>query len=196
VLPRYDRLRSELAVGQFRDLVNEARREPTLREVRAVATAKSGNYTVRGPLELGATLAGAPPAVLRDLGRYGAAIGEAFQLRDDLLGLFGTPAVTGKPVGEDLHARKATCVMVLARDLADRATRRELARLAVVDELTDADVRRYLEIITETGARASTEAVIADQLAAGLAAIEHTEMPAEARERLGHLARLCVDRAS
>lgn len=194
VLPRYDRLRSELAVGQFRDLVNEARREPALAAVRSVARAKSGNYTIRGPLEMGADLAGAAPAVLRDLGRYGEAIGEAFQLRDDLLGLFGTPEVTGKPVGEDLYARKATYVLVLARELAGPLARRELARLAARAELTPSDVRRCLEIITETGARSHTERFIAERLSSGLAAIEHTDMPAEARERLGQLARLCVDR--
>jgi geranylgeranyl diphosphate synthase type I len=194
VLPRYDRLRSELAVGQFRDLVNEARREPALSAVRSVAQAKSGNYTIRGPLELGADMAGAPPAVLADLGRFGEAIGEAFQLRDDLLGLFGAPEVTGKPVGEDLYARKATYVLVLARDLAGPAARRELARLTARAELTAADVARCLEIITETGARAHTERYIADRLATGLAAIEHTYMPGEARDRLGQLARLCVDR--
>ncbi len=194
VLPRYDRLRSELAVGQFRDLINEARRQPTLRAVREVARAKSGNYTVRRPVELGAALAGTSPAVLDNLGRYGAAIGEAFQLRDDLLGLFGSPEVTGKPVGEDLYARKATYVVVLTHGLADRSAEQELARLDDLETLTPADVERYLDIITETGARAHTERFIEDCLAVGLAAIETTDMPDEARERLGHLGRLCVDR--
>ena len=70
------------------------------------ARRKSGNYTVRRPLEIGAAMAGCAPEVLDALGGYGAAIGEAFQLRDDLLGVFGSPTVTGKPVGTDLRRRR------------------------------------------------------------------------------------------
>ncbi|WP_083661111.1 polyprenyl synthetase family protein [Actinophytocola xanthii] len=194
VLPRYDRMRSELAVGQFRDLVNDARRQPSLDDVREVARAKTGDYTVRGPVELGAELAGAPPALLATLGRYGDAIGEAFQLRDDLLGLFGKPEVTGKPVGEDLLARKATSVMVLARELAGVRSRRELARMDVLERLEPSDVERYLAIVDGSGARERAERLIDQRLGEGLAALDEANLPARARARLAHLARLCCDR--
>jgi geranylgeranyl diphosphate synthase type I len=193
-LPRYDRMRSELAVGQFRDLVNDARRVPALADVREVARAKSGDYTVRRPLELGAELAGASPGQLAALGRYGAAVGEAFQLRDDLLGLFGTPGVTGKPVGEDVLARKATTVMVLARERAGGDVRRELARLDVLDRLAAADVDRYLEIVERTGAREQAERLVDQRLAEGMAALAEGHLPAAARARLAHLAHLCGNR--
>ncbi len=97
VWPRYDRMLSTLAVGQFRDLVNESRRSPSFRNVRDVARAKSGDYSVRAPLELGADLAGGSPELLAGLGRFGDAVGEAFQFRDDVLGAFGSPRATGKP---------------------------------------------------------------------------------------------------
>jgi geranylgeranyl diphosphate synthase type I len=196
VLPRYDRMRSGLAVGQFRDLVNDARRLPTLHDVREVARAKSGDYTVRGPLELGAGLAGAPPALLGALGRYGAAVGEAFQLCDDLLGLFGTPEVTGKPVGDDLRSRKATTLLVLARERADGRARRELTRLDLLDHLTPSDVDRYLDVIAATGAREQAERLIEQRLTEGMTALADAFLPAETRARLVHLAHLCGNRNS
>jgi geranylgeranyl diphosphate synthase type I len=193
-LPHYDRMRSDLAVGQFRDLVNDARRLPALRDVRDVARAKSGDYTVRGPVELGARMAGAGPALLRALGTYGSAVGEAFQLRDDLLGLFGTPEVTGKPVGEDLVSRKATTVMVLARELAGVRSRRELARLDILERLEASDVDRYLEIVEATGARERAERLIDRRLADGLAALAEADLPVVAHDRLAYLAQLCGNR--
>lgn len=193
-LPRYDRMRSELAVGQLRDLVNDARRRPALADVRAVARAKSGDYTVRGPLELGAELAGAPPALIGALGRYGAAVGEAFQLRDDLLGLFGAQDDTGKPVGEDVAARKATTVLVLARELADTAQRTRLTRLDRLAALDESDVDEYLDVVVATGARERTERLIEQRLRDGLTALTDAVLPDEARQRLIHLAELCGNR--
>lgn len=193
-LPRYDRMRSDLAVGQLRDLVNDARRRPALPDVRAVARAKSGDYTVRGPLELGALLAGAPASLLAALGRYGAAVGEAFQLRDDLLGLFGTPERTGKPVGEDLLARKATTVLVLARERADSAQRRRLAGLDRLPALNQSDVDEYLAVLAATGAREQTERLIEERLRDGMTALTEAVMPDDARRRLTHLADLCGNR--
>ncbi len=194
-LPRYDRMRSDLAVGQFRDLVNDARRQPALHDVRAVARAKSGDYTVRGPLELGAALAGGAPALIGALGRYGSAVGEAFQLRDDLLGLFGTPDRTGKPVGEDLLARKATTVMVLARERADTVQRRRLARLDRLPELRRSDVDEYLDVVAAVGAREQAERLIERRLRDGMTALANVALPDGARQRLAHLADLCGNRS-
>ncbi|PRC45455.1 polyprenyl synthetase, partial [Mycobacterium sp. ITM-2017-0098] len=87
--PRYDAMRAELAVGQFADLVNDTVTFPALEDVLDIARRKSGNYTVRRPLEIGAALAGCDDRTLSALGDYGGAVGEAFQLRDDLLGVFG-----------------------------------------------------------------------------------------------------------
>ena len=118
--PRYDAMRTELAVGQFADLANDVRDLPSMDTVLEVARRKSGNYTVRRPLEIGAAMSGCSDRTISGLGRYGEAVGEAFQLRDDLLGVFGAEAVTGKPDGQDLIERKATSVVIAAHQLADR----------------------------------------------------------------------------
>jgi geranylgeranyl diphosphate synthase type I len=172
--PRYDTLRGELAVGQFADLVNDARSRPTLDEVLDVTRRKSGNYTVRRPLELGAALAGCDERTLAVLGEYGELVGEAFQLRDDVLGVFGRPAVTGKPSGDDLRERKATSVVVVATQLATSSQEAELSRLSRRETLDDADVDRWRQLIAETGARIRIEQMISrrvsaacDRLAAG-----------------------------
>src|SRR5437588_13072267 len=97
--------------------------------VLEVARRKSGNYTVRRPLEIGAAMSGCSDRTISGLGRYGESVGEAFQLRDDLLGVFGAESVTGKPDGQDLVERKATSVLIAAHQLADPPTRRQLPEL-------------------------------------------------------------------
>lgn len=164
--PRYDTLRGELAVGQFADLVNDARRSPTLDEVLDVTRRKSGNYTVRRPLELGAALAGSDERLLAVLGEYGELVGEAFQLRDDVLGVFGRPSVTGKPSGGDLREHKATSVVVLATELAAPSQLARLSRLARREFLDDADVDQWRQLITETGATTRIEQMISRRVTA------------------------------
>src|SRR5215217_1452891 len=151
VWPRYDAMRIELAVGQFADLVNDAGGFPSLDKVLDVSRRKSGNYTVRRPLELGAAMAGCGEHVLTILGRYGDAIGEAFQMRDDLLGIFGSPAVTGKPCGSDLRERKATSVVAAAYQLGDSTLRRQLRVFMSAENLADDDILRWRELIAATG---------------------------------------------
>ncbi|GAB3686836.1 polyprenyl synthetase family protein [Saccharopolyspora tripterygii] len=160
--PAYDQMRSELAMGQFADLVNDARRLPGLEDVLAVARSKSGNYTVKRPLEIGALLAGCDAEVLDVFRRYGTLVGEAFQLRDDLVGVFGTPR---EPGGADLWDRKATTVVVLARDLAPPVARERMAELFSADELDSSDVDQWRELIASTGARDRAEKLIADRVA-------------------------------
>ena len=100
------------------------------------------------------------------LGRYGTAVGEAFQLRDDLLGIFGSASVTGKPSGGDLRDRKATSVVVAAHHLADSATRSELTALSQSDELDESDIERWRALISTTGAVDWIEDMITDRVAA------------------------------
>ncbi len=164
--PRYDTLRGELAVGQYADLVNDARNSPTLDQVLDVTRRKSGNYTVRRPLELGAALAGCDEHVLSVLGDYGALVGEAFQLRDDLLGVFGRPSVTGKPSGGDLRERKATSLVVLAGELATPGQRAQLTCLSSQEVLDDGQIDHWRRLIAETGAAARIEQMISSRVAA------------------------------
>ena len=194
VWPRYDDMRSELAVGQLADLTNDIREFPTLTEVFDIAQRKSGNYTVRRPLELGAAMAGCAPPVVDMLGDYGRLVGEAFQLRDDVLGVFGNSAVTGKPSGEDLRERKATTLIVLAQQLADPELRARLNRLwrsAVID---DAAVDEGCAVITASGAHRRAEQMITDRVGAAERLLEDADLDDTVTTRLRAMARLCTDR--
>jgi geranylgeranyl diphosphate synthase type I len=193
--PRYDTLRGELAVGQFADLVNDARGEPTFDEVLDVIRRKSGNYTVRRPLELGAALAGADEHTLAVLGDYGALVGEAFQLRDDVLDVYGRPDVTGKPSGGDLREHKATSVVVLAADMASPAQDAELSRLSRRDHLDDADLDRWRELIIDTGATARMEQLISERVAAACDRLAAGGLSPFVRRALTELAVRYTDRA-
>ena len=162
--PVYDRMRGELAVGQLADLVYDARHLPPMETVLATSRQKSGNYTVRRPLELGAALAGCDRGVRDALGCYGALVGEAFQLRDDLLGVFGAPSVTGKPSGGDLREHKATSVIALAAELAGPGQHAELGRLHARPHLSGPELDRLRELITDTGAVSRIEQMIGSRV--------------------------------
>jgi geranylgeranyl diphosphate synthase, type I len=194
--PRYDAMRSELAVGQFADLVNDVGGLPTLDQVLEVARRKSGNYTVRRPLEIGAAMAGCGDFTLTWLGRYGDAVGEAFQLRDDLLGIFGAPEVTGKPVGADLAEHKATSVVVAAHHMADPCLRSELDELMSTADLDEVDVDRGRSLIAATGAVERIETMIADRLLRASQAIDHSRLDDAVRSALLHMASACTQRAA
>ncbi|WP_084466503.1 polyprenyl synthetase family protein [Nocardia arthritidis] len=196
VWPRYDSMRVELATGQFADLLNDARLEPALDSVLAIARAKSGNYTVRRPLEMGAAMAGCGATVVDALGRYGAAIGEAFQLRDDILGIFGSQAVTGKPADSDLAERTATSVVVLARELATSAARAELSDLLHRPRLGTAEIARARTLITESGAPARIETMIAELVDSAHGALDAANLSTPMRAALAYMAAACTERVA
>ncbi len=193
--PRYDTLRGELAVGQFADLVHDARGKPTFDEVLDVIRRKSGNYTVRRPLELGAALAGADEDTLAVLGDYGGLVGEAFQLRDDLLGVFGRPSVTGKPSGGDLREHKATSVVVLAADMASPVQDAELSRLSARPDPDEADLDHWRRLIAGTGAPDRIEQLIGDRVTVACGRLAGSDLSPFVRHALTELAVRYTDRA-
>jgi geranylgeranyl diphosphate synthase, type I len=196
VWPRYDAMRTELAVGQFADLINDAGRRPSLDTVLDVSRRKSGNYTVRRPLEMGAAMAGCGEQVLTMLAGYGDAIGEAFQMRDDVLGIFGSPAVTGKPSGSDLTERKATSVVAAAYHLAAPTLRRQLRELMSADQLDDGDVHRWRDLIVATGAVDWIEGLIDSRLTRALNMVDDSEIRPAVRIALADMAAACTERAA
>jgi geranylgeranyl diphosphate synthase, type I len=196
VWPRYNDMRIELAIGQFADLVNDARAFPTLDEVLDTLRRKSGNYTVRRPLEIGGAMAGCAPEIIDALGGYGAAIGEAFQLRDDLLGVFGSPTVTGKSVGIDLAAHKATSVVVAAHQLAGAGLRRQLSELMSAPTLAAADAERWRALIIASGAVQWIEQLIGERLTQALDCLDTARIPEMTRAALHDMAVVCTRRAA
>jgi geranylgeranyl diphosphate synthase type I len=164
--------------------------------VLEVARRKSGNYTVRRPLEIGAAMAGCDVRVLDALGDYGTAIGEAFQLRDDIIGIFGSPEVTGKPNGGDLIERKATSVVVAAHQLADASTRRQFRQFMTDDRLDDAALEHWRTLIRRTGAVQRIEELIDDRVEAALKALDGNIIDHRLTAALIDMAGLCTRRAA
>jgi geranylgeranyl diphosphate synthase type I len=194
--PRYDAMRTELATGQFADLALDIRKSPSLESVLRVARMKSGNYTVRRPLEIGAAMAGCDDRTLTRLGEYGVAVGEAFQLRDDMLGIFGSPETTGKPNGGDLIERKATTVMVTAHQMADPATREQFGELINSGRLDDTDLERWRNLIVATGAVQRIEDLIAERVQAAHQALDDSRIDRSVRAELLDMASICTRRAA
>lgn len=145
----------DVVIGQGLDVLGHAA------DVEVMHDLKTGSYTVRGPLALGATLAGAPAATLDALHRYAVPLGIAFQLRDDLLGTFGAPEETGKPVGNDLRTGKRTAILAEAEARLDAGGRAALARAFGRAEASDAEVRDATEALEACGARATVAARLA-----------------------------------
>ena len=133
---------------------------------------KTGSYTVRGPLRLGAILASASPKTLRALDRFALPVGVAFQLRDDLLSAFGEPKRTGKPLGNDLRAGKRTRCLVAGLKLARGKDLRTLRHAVGNARASDGQVRAALAVLETSGARAAIEARVAELSAAAMREIK------------------------
>jgi geranylgeranyl diphosphate synthase type I len=170
--PVYDTMRIELMAGQYLDVLEQAAGEASVERALRVARYKTAKYTIERPLHLGATLAGASEAVLEALSRYGLPLGEAFQLRDDVLGVFGDPSETGKPAGDDLREGKRTVLVAEALAVATPAQRALVARLLGDPRLDASGVAALREVLVETGALDATERLIAQGLDAALDALE------------------------
>ncbi len=154
-LRAFTRIHQDVIVGQQIDMIGRAA------DVEAMHALKTGSYTVRGPLALGATLAGAPAETLAALDAFAAPVGVAFQLRDDLLGTFGATAETGKPVGNDLRAGKRTAILAEALDGKARLSpvgRAILDRAFGHADATDAHVAAATAALEACGARAAVTA--------------------------------------
>jgi geranylgeranyl diphosphate synthase, type I len=192
--PRYDAMRTELALGQFADLASDVRDLPSMDMVLEVARRKSGNYTVRRPLEIGAAMSGCSDRTISGLGRYGEAVGEAFQLRDDVLGVFGAASVTGKPDGQDLIERKATSLVIAAHQLADAPTRRQLTELMNAGDLGDDAIERWRALIVTTGAVQWIEDTIVDRVSSALDELDQLRIGEPVRAALTNMAAVCTER--
>lgn len=188
----WDELRVEVNIGQYLDLAGTANGRSDRPNAHRIARYKSGKYTIERPLQLGATLARRPDLV-EPLGRYGDPLGEAFQLRDDVLGVFGDPSRTGKPVGDDLREGKPTLLLAVVHERAVDGSRDLLARVGdpMLDDLAVSDLQRLL---VDTGSLEVVEAEIASLAARAVAALDHIAVTPEARAALRDLAAFVVAR--
>ncbi|SRR6266508_284783 len=184
----WDELRIELNVGQYLDILGTARGDTDHAGARRIARYKSGKYTIERPLHLGAALAGRLGDVQVSLSAYGDPLGEAFQLRDDILGAFGDSSLTGKPVGDDLREGKPTPLLAVATARATPAHAALLRRVGDPD-LTPDDIAALHAVLVDTGARAEIEASIETLTLTAIEAIEIAPIDPEARAALVELAR-------
>ena len=188
---RHWRLTSiELVRGQARDLADAAggAREHALERALEVARAKSGAYTVQRPLELGALLAGGGPGCLAALGEAGRLLGEAFALRDDLLGVWGRPETTGKPAGDDLRLGKSTVLLALAEQRLSGPAAEAVARVRCQEHDED-DVVLVADAMVAQGVRDEVEQMVSARVLGADAALDDPEVTPHAREGLARLAR-------
>ena len=192
--PAYDAMRVEVMAGQYLDLLEQALGGRDIERALRVARFKAAKYTVERPLHVGGLLAGAPPPVIRAYSAYGLPLGEAFQLRDDVLGVFGDPSETGKPAGDDLREGKRTALvaMALTRATPDQAA---LVRRRLGDpHLDETGVAQLRDVIRETGALAEIESMIARLTDEALCSLDRAPLTAEAVEVLRGLAVAATER--
>ena len=184
----YDEMRVELMAGQYLDLVEQALGGRDVRRALRVARYKSAKYTVERPLHLGGLLAGAGPDVLAAYTAYGLPLGEAFQLRDDVLGVFGDPGETGKPAGDDLREGKRTVLVATALSRATPDQAAVVRRRLGDPHLTEQGVADLRAVISGTGALDEVESLIERKTEEALAALDDAPVEAETLDVLGRLA--------
>jgi geranylgeranyl diphosphate synthase, type I len=189
----FDLCRTEVITGQFLDVSVQARGRADVDAAMTVLRYKSAKYSIERPLHIGASLAGAGPDQLAELTAFGLPLGEAFQLRDDLLGVYGDPAATGKPAGDDLVEGKRTVLVALA---LDGATAEDAARLdaALGTPLAEDLVTELRRIIDDSGAHAHVEKVIGELVTHALSRLDASSVREPAREVLRELAAAATDR--
>jgi geranylgeranyl diphosphate synthase type I len=192
----YDEMRTELMAGQFLDLLEQARGGGSVDRALTVVRYKSAKYTIERPLHLGAALAGADDAVMSAYTGYGLPLGEAFQLRDDILGVFGDPNETGKPAGDDLREGKRTVLMAIAVERSTPAQAAVVRRHLGDPGLDENGVAALREILTETGALDHTEALITERLEEALTALTTADLVPDARAVLTGLAYAATRRST
>jgi geranylgeranyl diphosphate synthase type I len=197
----FDRMRTEVTAGQYLDVLEELA-WPTVPESHAlerahrVITYKSAKYSVEAPLTIGAAMAGGSADRVQALRDFGLPLGIAYQLRDDLLGVFGDAAVTGKPSGDDLREGKRTVLVALTRESVSAHERERIDGMLGNPALTDEQIRSLQDAVRASGAVEATERLIADNVSAALAALTAAPLEPAAAERLAELAHTVTTRAA
>nr|WP_309066354.1 polyprenyl synthetase family protein [Microbacterium sp.] len=201
VRAEYARMRRDVTVGQLLDITEESAWSVSppadlLERALRVVSLKSARYSVEEPLALGALLAGADAGQLSALRAFGAPVGMAFQLRDDVLGVFGDSAVTGKPSGDDLREGKRTALIALARERLAPDERDRLDTRLGDPALSPDEVETLQAVIRRTGALERVEAMIADYTAQADAALRSSELHGSAVAELQALADAAISRTA
>ena len=192
----YDIMRTELMSGQYLDLLEQVRGEITHERAETVIRFKSAKYTIERPLHLGAAIAGGTPALTKILSDYGLALGEAFQLRDDLLGVFGDSSITGKPTGDDLREGKQTMLIAFANGNASATDKKYLFDHLGNPALTSEEISKLQSVLISCGAQDFVENRITSYLDVALESLDALSENPDAKAALVELAILATKRSA
>lgn len=196
---QFHRMQIEVMAGQYLDVVEE-NAGPTRPAHEAVGRAnrvmlyKTAKYSVEAPLLIGAAFAGADEALLHSLSSFAIPLGLAFQLKDDVLGVFGSPEKTGKPVGDDLREGKRTVLIALTRETLQPSVARVFDELLTDRELSDDQIRYLQQTIIDSGALRKTDLMLDELSNQSLEALEQIELSAAAKDQLRALALKVISR--
>lgn len=193
-------MRTEVTVGQYLDILEEVAwrdfpETELLSRAHRVVTFKSAKYSIEAPLALGALMAGASLEQVAALRAFGLPLGVAFQLRDDVLGVFGDPAVTGKPAGDDLREGKRTVIIALARAALPAGAVALLDELLGDPNLNEHQIATLQATIRDSGAVETVESIIARSVSEAIAALDRAPLGRAARAELIGLSDLVTRRA-
>ncbi|MFJ6536934.1 polyprenyl synthetase family protein [Paenarthrobacter sp. NPDC091711] len=194
-------MRAEVMAGQYLDILEEVAgpvrdRAGSVARAQSIIRYKSAKYSTEHPLALGGALAGAPAALMEGYSEFSLPLGEAFQMRDDVLGVFGDPETTGKPAGDDLREGKRTVLVGFAINQAPRAEADYLDRMLGNPLLVEDEVAEIRRIIIECGALEATESLIGELSNRAFDALERLPLEELPLVALRHLAEAAVSRAA
>jgi len=195
--PIHDSMRIEIMAGQYLDVLEQTMTNTSVERALKIARFKSGKYTIERPLHFGAALA-VPKnfdTLISIYSEYGIPLGEAFQLRDDLLGVFGDPTETGKPAGDDLREGKRTALIAYTYDRSEAGNRKVLDSLLGKADLNLAEIENLREVIIDSGAKTHVEDLIEKLAEEALDAIERNEISPEAKNLLIELVSIATKRS-
>ena len=194
-LPIFDEMEVELMAGQYLDIHEQALGSESVERSLKVARYKSGKYSIERPLHFGAAIANSNPEKFYPIySAYGLPLGEAFQLRDDLLGVFGDSAETGKPAGDDLREGKRTVLMALTGERANQSQREIIRELFGKADLTADEVQAMRAVIVDTGAKDHLEELITSLTHQATTAIDNPIINSHAQSLLHQMAIIATQR--
>jgi geranylgeranyl diphosphate synthase type I len=196
VLPFYDEMRVELMAGQYLDIFEQSLASQSIERSLKVARFKSGKYTIERPLHFGGALGNASELLISTLSSYGIPLGEAFQLRDDLLSVFGDSSRTGKPSGDDLKEGKRTALIASAMERASASQLTKLKSLIGDPNLSEQEIAILQEIIIETGAQSHIESMITKLAENSLDALTLDRISRDGKKILSDLVQISTNRKS
>lgn len=197
IMQALSRLQSIIAmtvIGQSQDIFIEYKKDATEADIMRMYENKTAKYTIEGPLQLGATLGGASDDERKALSAYAIPIGIAFQIQDDILGIFGSEKKLGKKVGSDIEEGKQTILVAKAKEFGTKSQKTALKNILGKKDLTRQDIKEFQKIITETGSLKYANEMARNLIIKGDKALEGMKIQKEAKDFLAGIAQYMIER--